>query len=199
MIKDGDNGYGYHLSLEDFYINQIVHVYKHYNYSGVGVKSLVDVFVYLSKYEDCLDNEYLERQFNSLGILEFANRVKSLAFKLLKDNKPLTEQENKLLEYMVESGSHGNEEIGLKLRMDKLDKNVTSFDDIDLHNKVGTKGKLKYTIQRLFPSKLALMERYPFCKNHPYIYWLIHFKRLFDALTINKDRINKEFKDIKND
>ena len=45
VIKDNENGYGYHLSVEDFYIYITAHNYKHYSSGGTGLRSLVDTYV----------------------------------------------------------------------------------------------------------------------------------------------------------
>ena len=50
-IKKTDNSdYEYEMSCEDFYLYMIGHMAKHMKYSGIGIRMVVDVWVYLRKY-----------------------------------------------------------------------------------------------------------------------------------------------------
>jgi hypothetical protein len=57
------------LEPEDFYIYQMGHLYKHYSKGGSGIRSVLDTYIYLKRYEDILDRGYLDKEFEKMGIL----------------------------------------------------------------------------------------------------------------------------------
>ena len=55
LLPDENSSYGYHFTREDFYLYMIAHEYKHYTYSGTGVRFLADTYVFFKK---CGDRGY---------------------------------------------------------------------------------------------------------------------------------------------
>ena len=82
MIKDDDNSFGYHMSDEDFYIYVITHAYRHYSKAGTGVRGFMDVYVYLSQKQGSLDFSYIERELEDLGLADYEQMTRTVAFKL---------------------------------------------------------------------------------------------------------------------
>jgi hypothetical protein len=60
--REGYN-YSYCLSDEDFYIYMIYHCAKHFKSGGLGIRMLMDVYVYLNSHQN-LDREYIDDNFN---------------------------------------------------------------------------------------------------------------------------------------
>ena len=156
FIKDEDNSYGYHLSREDFYIHLVTHSYKHYTHGGVGLRSLLDVYAFLSRHTD-LDFDYISRELSSLGILEFDTLSRRLAFLLFSSPSPvnpssLSEEDLSSLKSFVNSATYGV--TGVAVRQ-----------EISRHGS-GTKAKLKYMFARVFPDDLFYKYNYPFFYKH---------------------------------
>ena len=107
MMPADDCNFGKKLSREDFYIYITAHEYKHYTNAGTGLRGLVDTYVYLSKYCDELDMEYIARECEKLGIAEFERKNRELALHLLGGRK-LTKSENEMFDYFIFSGTYGN-------------------------------------------------------------------------------------------
>lgn len=53
-LHQNDTSFEYSFTPEDCYIYLIAHEYKHYNYGGTGLRSLVDIYVYLREWKDML-------------------------------------------------------------------------------------------------------------------------------------------------
>lgn len=176
LLKDAGNQYGYHFSLEDFYIFMIAHEYKHYNYSGTGLRSLLDTYVFIQN--NTLDMKYVEAETEKLGIENYEKQNRSLAQRLFsEDGGKLGTEEEKMLDYIISSGTYGT----LKHKIDN------------------TGGKIKYFVRRVFgpigkndPDRDHFRKTYAAFFNHPILLPLLPFYRLFKALKTSPKRIKAE-------
>lgn len=150
--KDEGNRWGYHLTDEDFYIYMVAHAYKHMIHSGIGIRYLLDVHVFLEKHGKTLDWNYVKRELKKLEADEFEHLCRSLRKKLLGD-KPdfsaLSEDEQELLQALFVSGTFGTAQQRFFKKFQNSDGKIT----------VGT--KLKYMFKRVFPSMELLRVDYP--------------------------------------
>lgn len=64
----------------------MVHAFKHYNAGGTGIRSLVDVYVYLSKKAEQMDWDYIEGELEKLDIDAFEKRFRVLAKKVFGED-----------------------------------------------------------------------------------------------------------------
>ena len=186
LLKDEGNACGYHFSPEDFYIFMAAHAYKHYDGSGIGLRSLIDTYVYLAKND--LDIEYVERETAKLGIDGYERLSRSLALALFAENEPkeLDEDQQDMLDYIVSSGTFGSMEhkVGNTIR------------------KTG-KGKFRYLCRRIFgplgrddPERNQFKRRYAVFFRYPILLPLLPFYRLFRALKQPK-RLKAEAKALR--
>ena len=108
LIKDEDNSFGYHFRDEDFYIYIITHAYKHYNGSGTGLRSLLDIYMFLKQKESKLDWDYIVTQLEELQIKDFEEESREFCKKLFSQ-KPyqLTNNELEIFKYYLHSGTYG--------------------------------------------------------------------------------------------
>lgn len=94
-----------HFTPEDFYLYILAHEYKHYSKGGTGLRSLLDVYVFL-KAEDP-DWAYVVAEAERLGLVEFEKKNRSLALHLFAGEE-LTAQDQDMLDYILGSGVYGN-------------------------------------------------------------------------------------------
>ena len=131
LLKDEGNQYGYHFNPEDFYIFMIAHEHKHYSTGGTGLRSLLDTYVFLQK--NTLDTECVEAETAKLGIEYYEQMNRSLAQKLFsKNGEKLTAGEEKMLDYIISSGTYGTLEHIIENRLKRTGE-----------------GKLKYLKRRI--------------------------------------------------
>jgi hypothetical protein len=150
-LKEGTR-YSYEFSNEDFYIYMISHMAKHFFETGCGIRNLVDIYVYINKFGDSLNWEYLNQELDILGIKDFEKNVRELAYIWL-DNKESDPFFENLFEYMVESGIYGKRENGI---WSQLAKETTD-------NKSGVK------MHFYFPSIAFMKEKYPWLEKAPFL------------------------------
>ena len=187
LHKDENNDFGYHFSLEDFYIFLIAHSYKHFSGGGNGLRSLTDTYVYLTHYRNELDMKYIQQECEKLDIAEFEKQNRELAL-LLLGGKKLSQDESKLFDYYIFSGTYGNITNHVK---NKLESDKTS-------------AKIKYLFRRLLipvskknSSYHAFANRYKwFYENRIRLPLLVPY-RLGLALTKRRARMVAELKALK--
>lgn len=173
LIKDQGNNYGFHFSNEDFYIYNIAHSYKHFIQNGVGLRSLVDVYVFINKYKDQLDFEYIEKELTKLGIKDWEHQFRTLALDLFSGGS-VDFSDDPFLDYIIFSGTGGTIGNRVKNDVEKLGG--------------GTKGKLKYVFRRFFIPMGEIKQFYPFIYKHKILLPLIPFIKVARALTVGRKR-----------
>lgn len=144
LIKDSDNDFGFHFSDEDFYVFMISHAFKHYRDNGVGIRTLLDIFIYNKAKGDSLDFSYIEGELKKIESFEFEKTMRELSAKAFSGEfKSFSEEEEKILLYYFKSGTYGKIEIGRR--------NV--FERITGETDISSKGRIKYWFKRLFDLK----------------------------------------------
>lgn len=174
-VKDPDNGWGYHLTNEDFYVYMIAHAHKHFVGGGVGIRNLLDVQVFLQKHGQDMDWDYVNRELKKLEVLSFEQMCRTLCCKLL-DGDPakaeLTEAEQQALACFFTSGTFGTAQMQYASQFRRLQKDG---------GRITWGTKLKYILRRLVPTKEALRIDYPDIVEKP---WKIPFILLWRPIRM---------------
>ena len=176
-LVSSDNGLAQSFTDEDFYIYMIVHEYKHFTDGGTGVRSLLDVYVFMRRFGDGLDRCYLDAEFSKLGIADFERENRRLAGKVFGMEK-LTAEEEKQLDYYVTSGVYGNVENAVRNRMS------------------GQGSRFRYVISRIFLPMEQIRSGYPFFYRHKLLIPLLWIRRIFRILFRAPKRLAAELKAI---
>lgn len=97
--------YALEMTDEDFYLHLMLHLLKHYVYGGTGLRSFIDVYLYL-KSKPNLDREYLSKSFDQTKYADTIALIERFSVDLF-DGNPLDEEELKMLERVFYSGTYG--------------------------------------------------------------------------------------------
>lgn len=180
MKKDRNNKYGYHLTDEDFYIYMTAHEWKHYNNGGIGLRSLIDCYLFLCSKKDKLDLKYIEKQTKKLGIHEFEVKRKELAIKIFSKDKiqELNDDELEMLMYYIESGTYGTYKNMIRKKLDK-------------------ESKLSFLMHSIFISKEQMNASVPFTAKSPLLYPIGLIWRCCRTMLFKKDKIKVIIKEVK--
>lgn len=178
LIKDSTNNYGFHFSIEDFYIFMIAHEYKHFYYAGTGLRSLVDTYIYLDHYRNKIDWNSVNNEIESLGIEDYEKQSRELSIKLFS-NEDLNVEEKTLLDYYIFAGTFGNDNFRIK---NGIKKNSDS--------------KLLYVFSRLFISQCVIEKKYPVFFKYKFLQPILPVYRLYKSIVKDRTRIAKEIKTI---
>ena len=183
LLKDENNAFGYHFSNEDFYIYMIAHGYKHQSYRGTGLRTLLDIYVYMKKYESTLDWNYIRQELEKLKLAEAEEKNRKLALKVFSGSsaeisRDLTKDEKYLLNDFLRYGAYGTEEHIKKVYIDHA-------------------GRSRYLRTRIFLSKELVEEYYPFFHKHKILLPFLPFYRLIARRNSAKREINMFWKKYK--
>ena len=187
MLKDETNQCGHHLSDEDFYVYITTHAYKHYSRGGNGVRSLMDVFVYLKQKFGELQMDYIDSQLKQLEIYEYEKMTAALANKLFSSKcenyrklDELTEEEKEMLLFLISSGTYGRFDVAISRKIDK-----------DINN---GGSKFKYYFRRLFPDMTYYRENFPVVYKYKVLIPFFLGYRALKALLDHPKKLIRELK-----
>ena len=103
--------YVYEMTLEDEYVYTLVHLARHFQNGGIGIRFVMDVYVY-NRLED-MDWKYVESELKKLHLWEFYGNISKLAELWfgemempLQDDKELLD---KLSSYVISNGTFGTQ------------------------------------------------------------------------------------------
>jgi len=182
------------FSNEDFYLYLLLHTYKHFEYAGIGIRSLVDIYVYRRLSGIIMDEEYLKTRLSQMGILTFAENMESLADilfatppqKLFETVSHFSSEQSELLLFLITSGTFGTEDQKVKIRLKKAAKGK----NISLATKV------KYLFSRIFPPYSVYRERHPRLSKCVLLVPFLWLERILCALFSPRSTI-RELENLK--
>lgn len=180
LIKDEDNEYGWHFRIEDFYIYIMAHEYKHYSNGGTGVRSLLDIYIFLRKFDDILDWNYIYAELQELDITSYEKQSRELSIKLFEE-KLLTEKEMKIIDYYIFSGVYGNVDNCINNNFEKLSGG----------------SKAKYIFCRFFPTMNEIKVDWNFFYRHKWLIPVLWLYRPIHVVIKNRQKFIKELKYLK--
>ena len=219
LCKDEGNRFGYHFSPEDFYVYMLAHAYKHYDGSGTGLRSVLDVYVYLQTCGAKLDQDYIQAQLVQLGMVEFEAQCRHLgqslfggdavnAAKAKGANADGAVNAAKTAEADAGNAAAGGRPTGLSAEDQKMFDYMTASGTYGTHrNAVANRMRKKfgegksltaqmrwqYLWQRLFPSQEELLPYFPPAKYKPLIPFVYVF-RFVRGITVRGKRTWSELK-----
>ena len=180
LIKDEGNAYGYHFRIEDFYIYITAHEYKHFSSGGTGVRSLVDTYVFLHKFSNAMDWDYINAELAKLEIADYEKMNRELAMNVFNEQK-LSEKEQQLLEYYIFSGIYGTLDNSFKNYMDEKAQG----------------SKKNYICQRVFPPLEHYKVWFPWAYKHKILIPVAWLYRPVKGLLFQRKKLIAELKYLK--
>lgn len=176
LIKDKDNLCGFQMTHEDFYLYLICHLHMHYASMGIGLRSLLDIYVFNQRFYPTLQHAYLQTELQKLELADFEAMVRTLSDKLFTGQR-LDEKETKELQYFYGSGSSGTYKNYYTSRLGKDDSG---------------RAKLGYYSKRVWMKPSKMKERYPVLQKHMVLYPFFLIYRPINALLTKPKIIKKE-------
>ncbi len=180
LVDEDGKTYMKRLSKEDYYLHLIAHLAKHFEHSGTGIRSLLDIWLYNEAYRDTLDNDYLSNGLSMLGLEKFEPIINNVAAQLFSgcawDDVTYT-----VTEYVMSSGTYG-----------KQDTNITA----GVLRKDGS--KLLYIISRLFPKSAFLVPQFPILEKYPVFLPACWFARILRCIFKRRAIVHSELSILRN-
>ena len=108
FIKSDYNENFFLMKPEDEYIYLFTHLTKHYRDGGIGIRHIVDMWIYLEKHND-MKMDYVFEELQKIKLLEFYHNIRDL-IDVWFCGKPNTYITEHLTQRIIESGSYGIKE-----------------------------------------------------------------------------------------
>lgn len=179
-------GHRYDLQAEDHYIYLFAHLVKHYRRGGIGLRQVVDLWVFARKHPE-LDQTYLKEQLRQQHLETFHDNIlKLLAFWF--EDAAADEKTEFISQFIFDSGSWGTTEQRIIFEGYKHAK----------HAKSAKAGHKRMVIWILFPNALEMSDRYPVLRKAPWllpVFWPIRWVTavLFRRKNVRAVRRKAEF------
>ena len=193
LLPDENRNHRLHFTNEDFYVYVIAHAYKHYSRSGIGIRTLADIYVMYHRIGKSMDWDYVNRELEALGIRAYEERSRLLSEKIFGCGKPLseitlTEDEWEMLLYYLGSSTYGTIENYVHNRLHSMQADSEP---------IRASTKLRYFLSRLFPGRNYCINAYPLIYKHPFLLPFFWIWRCFARIPAGKKSIQKELSALK--
>lgn len=177
-LKEG-HSYTYELSSEDFYIHILGHMAHHFAHGGVGIRLVLDIRVYLDKYGDVMNREYIKQELEKAGLYTFACHAEKLAeiwFLGVESNEFYDE----LGTYIVESGY-----LGTQAHKEILEIVKQSGDNVN------GGARCKAIVTAVFPLYKTMAYLYPVLKKVPILLPFAWVARWINVIVKRRKNISR--------
>ncbi len=155
------------MDINDYYLFFIFHAFHHYDVNGIGIRYIIDLYIFLLKNADRINKSYIEEQIEKLNIKEFyLNSISLMENIFYSKNNSINE---KFVDMIFTSGTYGTTKNRVKNEMKKKKTN-----------------RFVYMLRRLFPHPKRLKTMYPILKKWPILYPVIYLSRPFKIFKVWK-------------
>lgn len=175
--------YSYTFSKEDTLIYGIMHLVKHFKSGGIGIRNIIDWWLYTNKYKDILNWEYIESSLKELNIYEFYKNIISLGDFWFGEEEG-TELILQLEEYVISSGIYGvasNRYLNLFIENSENGSN---------------RSKIKVLKNLTFPEYSVMSEIYPILVEKRYLLPFYYIVRVLEILIYRRKGKIKIIKEV---
>jgi len=141
--------YIHEMRIEDEYIYMMIHLVDHFINGGIGIRFVMDVYVY-NRMEH-IDWNYVESELQKLGLLTFYKKISALALQWFVMNCMENEEAEELEElatYIIANGVFGSSENGAAVSVSKS-------------------GRFVFLMKTLFPNLDNMKSMYPWLAKWP--------------------------------
>ena len=175
--------YSYEMTLEDYYVFMLVHSSHHYRSGGMGIRMVLDEYIYYKNHKDEFNYDYLNKQLKAIKLTKFEERLRQLAFDWFGDNQPKMTF-NDFEVYILLSAVIGRLDVSVA---------VNSATEILKAEKNGKKSsKLSFLLKSIFPDVERLKCYYPYLEKFPVLLpvaWISRWcKRFFVEKNVHIKR-----------
>jgi hypothetical protein len=172
------------------------HLAKHLSTSGIGLRSVLDIGIYLQSFQSQINGLHLQKMLDESSLWIVFSRLHqinrdcfgqdvSIACELARD-LPMNRLES-LIDYIATSGIHG--------KASHHNSMLARYSTLQRHGK----GKFSLICQIIFPSYRVMKEIYPILKRLPLFLPILWFYRILRKLLGNSFASKRKIKQLRFD
>lgn len=177
-MKRSEDSFEYRLSDSDFYVYHTTHNYKHYAGAGLGVRNLTDCYVLKKRLN--LDEAYIEKELEKLGIADYEKTLSALSLQLfqnpnrtIENLQSLNPDEDKMLKAHFAGGTYGSAHTLHRNQLQRLREGK----GLSLKQ-----AKIRYVMALIHPNRDHMKDwcriKAPFFLKHEGLIWLSPIYRM---------------------
>lgn len=170
--------YQYDFSDEEFFLFLFIHTVKHYLSYGIGIRVVMDIYLYLKAKEKTLNWDYINNSLQKLELLEFFKVFNHFTKTWFEDEEE-SEIDIEIGKYIFNSGTYGN------------DKNNRLNSLFSVKENNIEKSKMKSIFSLIFPSLEVMQVGYPTLKKFPFLLPFFFVIRGLKIVLFRRDRLNQ--------
>lgn len=168
------------MSKEDEYIYIFTHLTKHYRDGGIGLRHVVDIWLFAMK-NSMLNMEYINRELDKLKLKKFHNNVLE-TIDVWFNSKEDSEISDYITERIIESGSYG-----IKERCDAANAARESAKSDSVAS-----ARKKKIIFLIFMPYSSMKKKYPILRELPMLLPIMWVVRWVDAIINKRSSITRQ-------
>lgn len=182
-VQDGTR---YSMTDEDQMIYLFTHFAKHYRDAGIGIKHIIDLWVYRKK-KPALDEAYIKKELTALQLYDFyVNIINTLS--VWFEDRESDEKTDFISEIIFNSGVYGTHESDVLSDAYKQVKSGEKAKNIRIINFFKT-AFLPYS---------NMSQKYHILKKAPFLLPVMWIIRCFEIVFCKSDKIKAQVNDFKN-
>lgn len=164
----------YQMTPEDAYVFCMLHLIIHFKYTGIQMRDILDVYLYLEKYSKNLDFEYINKKLEEFNLVQFEHNIKEISYKWFGNDE--TEDFDEVQAFIINGASVSNR----------------------VNYEIGNKGsKGKFLTQLFFPKYKVMKGKYPVLKKVPVLLPVMWVHRIFKDIFSKESTVKERLDTIK--
>lgn len=181
------DGYAYRYAMTpcDEMIYLFTHFAKHYRDAGIGIRHIVDLWVYRQHNLD-MDEAYIRKELKKLQLLEFYDNI-IRTLRVWFDKYPADEKTEYITQFIFTSGEFGRSHTSSLSSALKYAKSGQSQQTI----------KRRRALRTIFPGYEEMSRKYKVLRKAPILLPIMWIVRIFEKVFIKKRArrfIDRQFK-----
>ena len=164
LLTEGKK-FSYKLTFEDNYIFNVTHSAKHFFSSGIGIRAVLDTWMFMKNFPEDANVKYINEALESVGLLKFRDEFEQLA-RVWFEDAPKTKLSEIMTSYIIKSGNFGSKVNEFALKFEKKGSN-----------------KFVYYFRRLFPNLEEMKLRYDILHKYPVLLPFTYIARFIGLIT----------------
>lgn len=176
----------YKMTPEDEYLYLVAHQARHFFDSGLGIRPVIDIYLYRQAHADRLDMKYVRKILGRAKLEKFEKRLSALADKWFGGIESELVNDD-IEEFFLACEPHGS---SANRRINRTQKLLDSGGTLP-------GAKRRYVLFSLFPPYSEMCTEYKRLEKAPVllpIYWL---RRIFAVTFLERTPVKKHFTDAK--
>lgn len=172
------------LTNEYFYLNLILHLYKHFISEGCGLRLFADLYIFRKKHTE-LDDNFIASTLKEYALSDFHHTVIKLC-RCFFESEDYSPRLRVLAEFIFRSGEYGNYELKKLSRISSDKCAKLTFSD-----------KCRYFFSNWFPGVNTMKKRYPVLGKAPFLLPVCWIRRVFYTIFFKRSALKEQRNEIK--